>query len=87
MVEAGINQPGEMQQLANMINPDYAVVTLVGESHLEGLGSVEKVADEKSKIFNISGNNSKIMFPESCQALLPTKKKFRRQELYRFEKW
>ena len=75
MVEAGINQPGEMQQLANMISPDYAVVTLVGESHLEGLGSVEKVADEKSKIFNISGNNSKIMFPESCQAFAPYKEK------------
>ena len=75
VVEAGINQPGEMQQLANMINPDYAVVTLVGESHLEGLGSVEKVADEKSKIFNISGNNSKIMFPESCQAFAPYKEK------------
>ena len=54
MVEAGINQPGEMQQLANMINPEYSIVTLIGQSHLEGLGTVEKVADEKSKIFNIS---------------------------------
>ena len=82
VVEAGINQPGEMDQLANMISPDYAVVTLVvGQSHLEGLGSVEKVADEKSKIFNISGNNSKIMFPESCQIFsIQRKKKFRMTE-------
>ncbi len=71
IVEAGINQPGEMEQLAKMVNPDYAIVTMVGESHLEGLGSVEKVAEEKAKIFNTPGNHAKIFFPQSCQAFSP----------------
>ncbi len=75
VVEAGINQPGEMEQLANMINPDYAIVTLVGESHLEGLGSVQKVAEEKAKIFNAPGNDAKIFFPQGCLAFSPFKEK------------
>ena len=52
----------EMDQLAKMIKPDYAIVTLVGDSHLERLGSVNKVAEEKAKIFQGSGNLSKIFF-------------------------
>ena len=40
-----------MDQLAKMIKPDYAIVTLVGDSHLEGLGSVNN-SRRKSK--NIS---------------------------------
>ena len=71
VVEAGINQPGEMDQLAKMIKPDYAIVTLVGDSHLEGLGSVKNVAEEKAKIFQGSGNLAKIFFPESCSAFTP----------------
>ena len=74
VVEAGINQPGEMEQLSNMINPEYSIVTLIGQSHLEGLGTVEKVADEKSRIFNTPGNNSKVFFPNTCQNYAPFKK-------------
>lgn len=68
VVEAGINQPGEMEELERMIRPDYAVVTLVGHSHLEGLGSLQKVAEEKSRIFGDIKGASKVVFPESCQA-------------------
>ena len=34
----------------------------MGDSHLEGLGSVNKVAEEKAKIFQGSGNLSKFSF-------------------------
>jgi UDP-N-acetylmuramoyl-tripeptide--D-alanyl-D-alanine ligase len=74
VVEAGINQPGEMKYLSSMIDPDYAIVTLIGHSHLEGLGSLEKVAEEKSKIFNSGKKNPKVFFPESCQSFSPFQK-------------
>lgn len=48
VVEAGINQPGEMAQLGAMIQPDIAIVTMVGPAHLELLKSTEQVAQEKS---------------------------------------
>lgn len=48
IVEAGINRPGEMQLLADLIDPDLAIITAVGPAHLERLGSLEGVAKEKS---------------------------------------
>jgi len=50
ILEFGISRIGEMERLVSIAPPDIAVITAVGPSHLEGLGSVDKVADEKSKL-------------------------------------
>ena len=47
VVEMGMNQPGEIAPLARISAPDIAVVTNVAASHLEGLGSIEAVLEEK----------------------------------------
>ena len=43
----GINHRGEMAALANCIAPDLVVITMIGQSHLAGLGGIEGVAEEK----------------------------------------
>lgn len=48
ILELGTNAPGEIDGLAAMAQPHVAVITLVGRSHLEGLGSIEAVAAEKA---------------------------------------
>ena len=48
VIEAGISGPGEMALLAEMIEPDHAVVTLVAPAHLEKLGTINGVAAEKA---------------------------------------
>ncbi|MGC8777461.1 MAG: UDP-N-acetylmuramoyl-tripeptide--D-alanyl-D-alanine ligase [Candidatus Caldatribacteriaceae bacterium] len=50
IVEAGISKVGEMEELAEIIEPAIAIFTTFGEGHLEGLKSVEKVVEEKSKL-------------------------------------
>ncbi len=47
ILEIGTNHPGEIAHLGAMARPDAAVITSVGASHLEGLGSIDGVADEK----------------------------------------
>lgn len=48
VVEAGISEPGEMDPLAEMIEPDVALVTLVGPAHTDALGGLDGVAREKA---------------------------------------
>ena len=50
VVELGTNAPGEIAALCRTARPTGAVITNVGESHLEGLGSIEGVANEKGAL-------------------------------------
>ncbi len=47
VLEFGTNEPGVIRTLAQIARPDIGVITTVGESHLEKLGSVEGVMEEK----------------------------------------
>ena len=47
VLEMGTNEPGEIRALAQVARPDIGVVVTVGEAHLEKLGSVEGVLQEK----------------------------------------
>ena len=51
LFEIGINKRGEMAQKAAMVNPTSAVITFIGHSHMEGLGSINDIAAEKRDIF------------------------------------
>ena len=47
IVEIGTNAPGEVAMLADIASPNVAVITSVGEAHLEGLGGLPGVMAEK----------------------------------------
>ena len=68
VVEAGINEPGEMATLAAMIDPDVAIVTCVAPAHLERLGTVERVAREKALLGRSAG---RVIFPGACWQYAP----------------
>lgn len=50
VVEMGIDRPGEMRELMDLVAPDVGVITSIGPAHLEQLGSVEAIAREKGEI-------------------------------------
>lgn len=50
VVEMGISGFGEMTRLTNMVKPDIAVFTLIGDAHLEFLKSREGVLKAKGEI-------------------------------------
>lgn len=68
VIEAGVNRPGEMAGLAEMIEPDHSVVTLVGPAHLEKLGSPAGVAAEKARLPAANRPGGVAVFPVSCWA-------------------
>ena len=47
VIEMGTNQPGEIAILRAIVEPDVAVVTSIGEEHLEGLGDLAGVLREE----------------------------------------
>lgn len=51
VVEVGTSVPGEVAILRRIVAPDVAIVTSIGEEHLEGLGSLEGVLNEEAAIF------------------------------------
>lgn len=51
VLEIGTNHPGEIDKLGEIARPDIAVLVSVGAEHLEGLGSLDGVADEETAIF------------------------------------
>ena len=52
LIEAGISQPNEMEQLANCVQPNYGVLTAIGSAHQENFSSLEQKLDEKLKLFH-----------------------------------
>ncbi|MFL5319377.1 MAG: UDP-N-acetylmuramoyl-tripeptide--D-alanyl-D-alanine ligase, partial [Myxococcaceae bacterium] len=51
VIEMGMNHKGEMTRLANIALPDAAVITVVQPEHLEGLGSLQGVAEAEGELF------------------------------------
>jgi len=50
--ELASNQPGEIARLAEIAEPDVAVITNVGPAHLQGFHSLEAVREEKGSILS-----------------------------------
>lgn len=50
IVEMGMSARGEISHLTQMVKPDIAVITNVGDVHLEQLGSIENIAQAKLEI-------------------------------------
>lgn len=52
LIECGISEIGEMERLSRIVQPDIAVITGISSAHSAGLGGVQGVASEKSKLIS-----------------------------------
>lgn len=52
VLEMGMNHFGEIEFLSNIVEPDVSVITNVGDSHIEFLGSRENILKAKCEIFS-----------------------------------
>lgn len=50
ILEMGVDKPADLDYLLGFIKPKIAVITSIGQAHLEKLGNEEEVFSEKSKL-------------------------------------
>ena len=63
ILEAGTNHHGELEPLSYCAMPDLAIIVSIANCHLEFLGSLEGVAQEKSKLFSHLAPNGFAVIP------------------------
>ena len=50
VVELGTSEPGEIEELCRIAQPDVGILTLIAAAHLDGLGSLDGVEQEKAAL-------------------------------------
>jgi len=84
VLELGTNRRGEIGALGAIARPDAAVITSIGEEHLEGLGSVEGVAEEEAAILDHVRAGGLVVAPADSAPLRPHLARIRREKLVTF---
>lgn len=67
VIEMGMNHIGEIDILSRLVMPDLALITNIGEGHLEFLGNIENVAHAKSEIIHGMKEGSLIFLNRDSQ--------------------
>jgi UDP-N-acetylmuramoyl-tripeptide--D-alanyl-D-alanine ligase len=70
VLEYGINEPGEMQYLIDVVKPDMATIVAIGAAHLEGLGDLQTIAHEKNRLLQSVSPSGSVWIDNLCLELL-----------------
>jgi len=84
VIEMGTNHPGEIAPLAHAALPDAAVVTSIAPCHLEFLGTLYGVAQEKGCIFQDLADDGMAVIPAAAPAVEVLVEKAGQHRIIRF---
>ncbi|MCL2414832.1 MAG: UDP-N-acetylmuramoyl-tripeptide--D-alanyl-D-alanine ligase [Bacteroidales bacterium] len=62
IVEMGANRGGEVYELCQISQPNFGLVTSLGEEHLEGFGSYEVIVETETELFRAVKENNGLVF-------------------------
>ncbi len=71
--EIGMNHPGELQPLCELLQPSWGLITTIGPVHLEAFNSVKEIAYEKGALFrSLPDNGQAFLFSDEewCDFLI-----------------
>ena len=67
IMEAAISEKHEMEKIAEILRPDFGIVTRVGKKHIDRLGSVETLISELLKLYQTSDNLKWLSLPDTSE--------------------
>lgn len=62
VLEMGMDRPGQLHHLSELTHPDVAVITMIGEAHIEFFGSRGRIADAKMEITDFLREDGEFIF-------------------------
>lgn len=62
VLEMGMDRPGQLHHLSELVRPDVCVITMIGEAHIEFFGSRDKIADAKMEITDFLKEDGKFIY-------------------------
>ena len=70
IVEMGASHPGDIDELTNIAEPNYGVITNIGRAHLEGFGGFDGVIKTKNEMYQFIGKHKGLLFVNCDNKLL-----------------
>ncbi|MBI4845968.1 MAG: UDP-N-acetylmuramoyl-tripeptide--D-alanyl-D-alanine ligase [Candidatus Omnitrophica bacterium] len=67
--ELGMNHKGEIRALASLVNPNIAVITSIGEAHLEFFNGISEIIDAKCELLEKLAFNGVAFINADCRSL------------------
>ncbi|MEG2000212.1 MAG: UDP-N-acetylmuramoyl-tripeptide--D-alanyl-D-alanine ligase [Evtepia sp.] len=82
ILEMGMNHFGEIAYLAEIAAPDIAVLTNIGDAHIENLGSRENILKAKSEVFTYMQDDAPVILNGDDWHLSTLKDKIRQKIVF-----
>ena len=70
VVEMGASHPGDIDELTNIGEPNYGIITNIGRAHLRDFGGYEGVIKTKNEMYQYIGTHKGILFVNKDNELL-----------------
>ena len=68
--EMGMSNPGEIAPLCCIAKPDIGIITNIGTAHIEFMGSIEAIAEEKGELARALGVKVHLLFLQLVDILI-----------------
>ena len=63
VIELGMDRPGQISALSKLVQPDVAIITMIGEAHIEFFKTRDRIADAKLEIVDGLANDGVLIIP------------------------
>lgn len=71
VLEMGMDSPGEIRFLADLVKPDIAIITQIAEVNIENMKNLDNILKAKMEITEFFDENSVLVVNSSCPQLVP----------------
>lgn len=61
VLEYGVRYPGDIDELCDIAQPDTSIVTTIGVAHLETMGTIDRIAEEKGRLVERTRPNGPVI--------------------------